>query len=79
MFLIVSPFKNLFPHDLFIYLIIYMKKIVQFIILKTPPHLVRLLGKIYALSKEVLDKRLAQHFVYEFGIVTGRKSFWRAG
>ena len=60
MFLIISPFddiwtiKNLFPHDLHIYLIIYMKKICTIHTLKNPPHLVILLGKIQALSIEVL-------------------------
>ena len=33
-----------------------MKEIAQFILLKIPPHLVRLLGKIHALSIEVLYK-----------------------
>ena len=56
MFLIISSFddiliiKNLFPHALHIYLIICMKKIRQFIRLKIPLHLVRLLGKTHALS-----------------------------
>ena len=61
-FLIISPFdeiwtiKNLFPHDLHIYLIICMKQNAQFIFLKIPPRLVTLLGKVHALSIEVLYK-----------------------
>ena len=46
--------QNLLSHDLDISLIICMKQFAQFILLKICPDLVRLLGKIHALSIEVL-------------------------
>ena len=45
---------KMFLHVLNIYLIIWINKIAQFILLKLRPHLVRLLGTIHALSIEVL-------------------------
>ena len=53
-YLPIWTIQVLFSHDLHIYLIRCMKKIAQFILLKIPHHLVRLLGIIQALSIEVL-------------------------
>ena len=58
--LIISPFDDIWTHQKFVftwftYLFDHMhEKNSQFILLKIPSHLVRLLGKIHALSIEVL-------------------------